>query len=155
MQLQVDEGRKMGLDAEPIPVRLSRRDVQLALLVSRGRINKEIAFTLGITEGTVKIYMSHLFAKLGMGNRAELAAWAVRHCEEIDRCIRAYDEATQGRGPRLAGRTSARAANVAACSGDYRNTDSGKASRVSVCFSCGSVLRPARHHSVPRSTACA
>jgi hypothetical protein len=58
--------------------------MQLASLVSRGRLNKEISYILGITEGTVKVYLSHLFSKLGVANRAELSAWAVRHDGEIE-----------------------------------------------------------------------
>lgn len=55
---------------------LTTRERQLAVLVAEGRQNKEIAYTLGLSEGTVKVYMSHLFSKLGFHNRAELAAWA-------------------------------------------------------------------------------
>ncbi|HZT30133.1 MAG TPA: LuxR C-terminal-related transcriptional regulator [Bryobacteraceae bacterium] len=81
MPLVVERGRETHAGL----VRLSRRDLQLAHLVTQGRINKEIGFLLGITEGTVKIYMSTLFAKLGVANRAELSAWATRHDEEIGR----------------------------------------------------------------------
>jgi hypothetical protein len=55
----------------------------MAQLVCQGRLNKEISGILGLTEGTVKIYMSNLFAKLGVWNRAELAAWTVRHESEL------------------------------------------------------------------------
>ena len=66
---------------------LSRRQLQLAELVSRGQQNKEIAADLGITEGTVKVYLSNLFGKLGLYNRASLSAWAVRHADEMAACL--------------------------------------------------------------------
>jgi DNA-binding CsgD family transcriptional regulator len=158
MQIVVDDGRKTHLDADKTPVRLSRRDVQLALLVSRGRINKEIAFTLGITEGTVKIYMSHLFAKLGLSNRAELSAWAVRHDEEIARCLRTYDEPTRRAVAGTAvqtfpNRVVPRAANVSACSGNCQ-ADDGSVGRIVVCFSCGSVLTPAHRRAEHMNESC-
>lgn len=62
---------------------LSPRRKQLATLVSEGQQNKEIAYTLGLTEGTVKVYLSDLFAALGVPNRAALAAWAVRNPDAL------------------------------------------------------------------------
>jgi DNA-binding CsgD family transcriptional regulator len=74
----VETCRKTHRNAGANMVPLSHRELQLAQLVTEGQQNKEIGFQLGITEGTVKVYMSHLFAKLGVSNRAELSAWAAR-----------------------------------------------------------------------------
>ena len=52
---------------------LSPRERQLVALVGRGMRNREIAAELGITEGTVKVYLHALFDKLGVANRTELA----------------------------------------------------------------------------------
>jgi two-component system nitrate/nitrite response regulator NarL len=52
---------------------LSPRERQLVSLVARGRRNRDIAAELGITEGTVKVYLHAIFAKLGVANRTELA----------------------------------------------------------------------------------
>lgn len=54
-------------------VRVSRRENQLITLVSQGLKNKEIASVLEITEGTVKVYLSRLFEKVGVRDRFELA----------------------------------------------------------------------------------
>jgi len=54
-------------------VRVSRREHQLITLVSQGLKNKEIASVLEITEGTVKVYLSRLFEKVGVRDRFELA----------------------------------------------------------------------------------
>lgn len=78
MPVIVETCRKTHRNAGADMVSLSPRELQLAQLVTEGQQNKEIGFQLGITEGTVKVYMSHLFAKLGVSNRAELSAWAAR-----------------------------------------------------------------------------
>lgn len=78
MSITVTKCRRTSRNTEDDTASLSRRDIQLAQLVAEGRQNKEIAFILGLTEGTVKCYMSTLFIKLGVANRAELAAWTAR-----------------------------------------------------------------------------
>ena len=54
-------------------VALSMRQRQIVSLVAQGLKNKEIAFSMGITEGTVKVYLYKLFKKLGMNDRLDLA----------------------------------------------------------------------------------
>ena len=58
---------------------LSRRERQLVALVAQGLRNREIAAKLGITEGTVKVYLNAIFDKMGVANRTELA---IRAAEE-------------------------------------------------------------------------
>ncbi len=60
-------------------VRLTRRESQLVELVSRGLKNKEIATCLGIAEGTVKVYFSKLFQKVGANDRLELALFGLKN----------------------------------------------------------------------------
>lgn len=50
----------------------------LALIVD-GRTNREIAQSLFLSEGTVRNYVSSILSKLGVSNRAEAAAYAMRH----------------------------------------------------------------------------
>lgn len=59
--------------------RLTPRDRKLVGLVARGLRNREIAEELGVTEGTVKVYLHSIFEKLGVSTRTELA---VRVAEE-------------------------------------------------------------------------
>ena len=47
-------------------------------LVSEGLTNPQIAEKMFVARGTVKVHVSHIFAKLGLSNRAELAALATR-----------------------------------------------------------------------------
>jgi hypothetical protein len=48
-------------------------------LLAQGLKNKEIATCLGITEGTVKVYLSHLFKKVGAKDRFELALFGLKN----------------------------------------------------------------------------
>jgi hypothetical protein len=41
--------------------------------VSRGLRNKEIAHELHVSEGTVKMHLHHIYGKLGIGSRTQLA----------------------------------------------------------------------------------
>ena len=55
------------------------RERKLVTLVARGLRNREIAEELGVTEGTVKVYLHAIFEKLGVSSRTELA---IRAAEE-------------------------------------------------------------------------
>jgi two-component system nitrate/nitrite response regulator NarL len=52
---------------------LAPRERELIRCVARGLRNREIAQQLGVTEGTVKVYLHAVFDKLGVKNRTELA----------------------------------------------------------------------------------
>jgi len=60
------------LAASPRPS-LAPRERQLIRFVSKGLRNREIAKELGVTEGTVKVYLHAVFEKLGVSSRTELA----------------------------------------------------------------------------------
>ena len=52
---------------------LTRRERELIELVRLGLKNRDIASELGVTEGTVKVYLHAIFDKLKVDNRTELA----------------------------------------------------------------------------------
>lgn len=52
---------------------LAPRERELIKCVRQGLRNREIAKQLGVTEGTVKVYLHNVFDKLGVKNRTELA----------------------------------------------------------------------------------
>lgn len=52
---------------------LAPRERELIRYVRQGLRNREIAKELGVTEGTVKVYLHAIFEKLGVKNRTELA----------------------------------------------------------------------------------
>lgn len=56
---------------------LTPREKTIVLCISRGYRNRDIAAELGITEGTVKVYLHALYQKLHIENRTELAVLAL------------------------------------------------------------------------------
>lgn len=58
---------------------LSKRELDVLLQISHGKSNREIAHILAISEKTVRNHVSSLLEKLGLGNRVELATYAVRN----------------------------------------------------------------------------
>jgi DNA-binding NarL/FixJ family response regulator len=52
---------------------LTRRERDVARLVATGQRNRAIAGSLGISEGTVKMHLHHVYAKLGLESRTQLA----------------------------------------------------------------------------------
>jgi DNA-binding NarL/FixJ family response regulator len=72
-----------SFEAEPpqrsTRVHLTRRESQLVMLLAQGLKNKEIASCLSISEGTVRIYLSRLFQKVGARDRLELAVFGLKN----------------------------------------------------------------------------
>jgi DNA-binding NarL/FixJ family response regulator len=62
---------------------LSFREKQIVELVQKAKSNKEIAHELCLTVGTVKEYIYHIFRKLGVTNRTELALWGRDYRTEV------------------------------------------------------------------------
>jgi DNA-binding NarL/FixJ family response regulator len=58
---------------------LTEQELKVLALIAQGKTNKEIAASLHLGEGTVRNYVSSIFGKLGLSNRAEATAYAVRH----------------------------------------------------------------------------
>lgn len=61
-------------DVEPIEARIaSLTPSQLKILIGlqQGRLNKQIAYDLGVTEATIKAHLTSVFRKLGVQNRTQ------------------------------------------------------------------------------------
>src|SRR5579863_4369286 len=63
---------------------LSPVERQVTELASRGMSNPDIGQALLMSRNTVKVHLSHVYAKLGVANRAELARLAARHWQDYD-----------------------------------------------------------------------
>ncbi|MGW1465897.1 response regulator [Streptomyces sp. NPDC002308] len=71
--------RLMGRVRRPAPAPLSAREVEILELLARGTTNREAARTLFISEATVKTHLLHLYAKLGVSDRAAAVAAGFTH----------------------------------------------------------------------------
>ena len=58
---------------------LTKRELEVALLVTRGLTNTEIGSKLYISHHTVKAILEKIYEKLGINNRVLLAVYVVRY----------------------------------------------------------------------------
>jgi DNA-binding NarL/FixJ family response regulator len=78
--------RKGGSRVSPQSGRpLSFREQQIVALIAEAKANKEIAYDLCLSEGTVKEYLYHIFRKLNVSSRTELALRSLRESLPIAR----------------------------------------------------------------------
>ncbi len=90
-------------------VTLTPREREIVILLRRGLRNKQIATEMGITEGTVKIYLFRLFHKLDVRNRFELA-----RCGAVDDIVAPPPQAKPAGTPAEGARVSPAARKAAA-----------------------------------------
>jgi two-component system, NarL family, response regulator len=57
---------------------LTPRETEIIAWLVQGYSNREIAREIGASEGTVRIHMSHIFAKLGVNDRTQAAVLAIK-----------------------------------------------------------------------------
>ncbi len=70
---------KVGMgDGRSRPNNTTRREVEIAGLVSEGLTNREIAERLVLSERTVEGHIANLFAKVNVNSRTQLATWFMR-----------------------------------------------------------------------------
>lgn len=74
-----------GVGLEPMDEQLAARIAELTpqqhrvfVLLSQGKLNKEIAFELNVTEATIKAHVSQILHKLGVHSRTQAALVAQR-----------------------------------------------------------------------------
>jgi DNA-binding NarL/FixJ family response regulator len=68
--------RLMGQMRQPAAEPLSQRELEVLGLIARGSTNREAAKQLFISEATVKTHLLHVYAKLGVNDRAAAVATA-------------------------------------------------------------------------------
>lgn len=59
--------------------RLSDREIQILQCLVQGASNKQIAYRLGLSEVTVKVYIKGVLRKVRAANRTQAAMWAHKH----------------------------------------------------------------------------
>ena len=67
-----------GAGADVRSYGLTERELDVLRLLAQGLSNRRIGQTLFITESTAGVHVSNILGKLGVGNRVEAAAIAVR-----------------------------------------------------------------------------
>jgi DNA-binding NarL/FixJ family response regulator len=58
---------------------LTRREIEVLKLISKGLFNKEIAYQLSISEKTVKNHVSNIFKKIHVSDRTQAAVYAIKN----------------------------------------------------------------------------
>lgn len=68
------------LNADAAFKKLSNREAEILLCLTKGESNKHIARKYGITEATVKVHMKAILRKIRVSNRTQAAVWAQKFC---------------------------------------------------------------------------
>lgn len=58
---------------------LTKREIEVLKLLADGLFNKEIAYTLNISEKTVKNHVSNIFKKINVSDRTQAAVYAIKN----------------------------------------------------------------------------
>ncbi|MGE5360438.1 MAG: response regulator [Bacteroidales bacterium] len=72
-------GREAEAAASTPAMLLTRRELQIVAAIVEGATNKDVGQRFSLSEQTVKNHLSHIFDKVGVSNRLELALYAVHH----------------------------------------------------------------------------
>ena len=72
------DGGRGALSPTPAMM-LTRRELQIVTAILEGATNKDIGQRFELSEQTVKNHLSHIFDKVGVSNRLELALYALHH----------------------------------------------------------------------------
>lgn len=58
---------------------MTRRELEIVRLISRGHSNKEVATSLGCSDQTIKSHKANIMAKLGVSTSVEVGVWASKN----------------------------------------------------------------------------
>jgi len=103
-----DSGAASGHQDQHLAMRLTQREREAMALLKCGLKNREIAASMRITPGTVKVHLMHIFEKTGVRDRHELSLLADRLLEEAAQVeARAAPRKQAGRSAPVAGSQAA------------------------------------------------
>jgi HD-GYP domain-containing protein (c-di-GMP phosphodiesterase class II) len=72
-------GHQVRQRPRELPAQLTERELEVLLVLVRGRSNQEIADDLGISAKTVGHHVQHVYQKAGVRSRAAATLWAFEH----------------------------------------------------------------------------
>ena len=72
-------GHRVPRRLRELPSGLTERELEVLLVLVRGRSNQEIADDLGISAKTVGHHVQRVYRKVGVRSRAAAALWAFEH----------------------------------------------------------------------------
>lgn len=75
LKLKLEEKNKN----EELDETLTKREIEVLKLIAEGLFNKEIAYTLAISEKTVKNHVSNIFKKINVSDRTQAAVYAIKN----------------------------------------------------------------------------
>jgi DNA-binding CsgD family transcriptional regulator len=84
----INRGRQTEMKEPTITERLTQRELQIMVMIAEGKVNKQIADRLNISQWTVSTHLRRIYAKLGVDRRGAMiynCAQAIkRYQERID-----------------------------------------------------------------------
>jgi DNA-binding NarL/FixJ family response regulator len=72
-------GKRGTYRVAEMPEGLTEREMEVLRATAYGQPNKAIAGALAISPQTVQVHLRNIFSKLGVSNRSEAVAYAIRH----------------------------------------------------------------------------
>ena len=82
--LQEPDGAGMEEDAAVRIASLTPQQVRVLMMLNDGLVNKQIAYELGVSEGTVKAHVSAILQKLGVTSRTQAVILVRQLAEDAD-----------------------------------------------------------------------
>ena len=76
---QFQDIASMGLITEKVAAPLTNREIQILDHIANGNSNKQIAYTIGVSEQTIKNHVSAILRKLNANDRAHAVALAMHN----------------------------------------------------------------------------
>lgn len=81
--LMEKHSRQWNLDSVRNALRLTLREAEILMWISRGKTNKEVGLILGSSPRTVNKHLEHIFEKLGVVTRAAAVSMAVQRTPNL------------------------------------------------------------------------